>query len=143
MPPLALCTAETAPMRTLGATQWCDAALCAASCIVWIRNCSKEPVRCTRSLLLGILDVHNVGNTAFWNFVPLTYCTTRPEDAPGILHYYSGSGAYGRLDLTDKSPPDPLLMQVSGRTLVFTRTKSNANWAHKELKKNGIAAEVR
>eukprot|EP00959_Pyramimonas_sp_CCMP1952_P304445 6371407-Pyramimonas_sp.AAC.1 len=37
---------------------------------------SKEPVRCTRSLLLGILGVHNVGNTAFWTFVSLVYCTT-------------------------------------------------------------------
>ena len=40
--------------------------------------------------------------------MPLTYCTTHPEDAPGILHYQSGSEAYGRLGLTDKSPPDPL-----------------------------------
>eukprot|EP00976_Prorocentrum_cordatum_P050614 1022090-Prorocentrum_minimum.AAC.2 len=37
-----------------------------------------------------------------------SYRTTHPEDAPGILHYSSGSAAYGRLDLTDKSPLDPL-----------------------------------
>eukprot|EP00959_Pyramimonas_sp_CCMP1952_P031748 666064-Pyramimonas_sp.AAC.1 len=24
---------------------------------------------------------------AFWTFAPLMYCTTHPEDAPGILHY--------------------------------------------------------
>ena len=42
---------------------------------------------------------------AFWTFVPLAYCSTHLEDAPGILHYQSGSEAYGRLDLTDKSPP--------------------------------------
>eukprot|EP00976_Prorocentrum_cordatum_P025566 519668-Prorocentrum_minimum.AAC.1 len=47
----------------------------------------RTPVRCTRSLLLGILDVHNVGNTVFWTFVPFVYCTTHPEDAPGILHF--------------------------------------------------------
>eukprot|EP00959_Pyramimonas_sp_CCMP1952_P330722 6925471-Pyramimonas_sp.AAC.1 len=29
-------------------------------------------------LLLGILGVHNVGNTAFWTVVPLMYCTTHP-----------------------------------------------------------------
>eukprot|EP00959_Pyramimonas_sp_CCMP1952_P190064 3976289-Pyramimonas_sp.AAC.1 len=48
---------------------------------------SKEPVRCTRSLRLGILDVHDVGNTAFWTFVPLVYRTTHSEDAPGMLHF--------------------------------------------------------
>ena len=37
----------------------------------------------------------------------LTYCTTHLEDAPGILHYQSGSEAYGRLDLIDKSPLSP------------------------------------
>eukprot|EP00959_Pyramimonas_sp_CCMP1952_P403130 8446409-Pyramimonas_sp.AAC.3 len=36
------------------------------------------------------------------------YCTTHPEDASGILHFKSGCEAYGRLDLTDKSPPDPV-----------------------------------
>eukprot|EP00959_Pyramimonas_sp_CCMP1952_P132182 2763949-Pyramimonas_sp.AAC.1 len=35
-----------------------------------------EPVPCTRSLLLGILGVYSVGNTAFRTFVPLMYCTT-------------------------------------------------------------------
>eukprot|EP00959_Pyramimonas_sp_CCMP1952_P018168 384760-Pyramimonas_sp.AAC.1 len=33
-----------------------------------------------------------------------TLKTTHPEDAFGILHFTSGSEAYGRLDLTDKSP---------------------------------------
>eukprot|EP00976_Prorocentrum_cordatum_P020281 411909-Prorocentrum_minimum.AAC.6 len=28
--------------------------------------------------------------------MPLTYCTTHPEDAPGTLHSQSGSEAYGR-----------------------------------------------
>ena len=42
--------------------------------------------------------------------MPLTYCTTHPEDVPGILHYQSGSEAYGRLDLTVESPLDPLLL---------------------------------
>eukprot|EP00976_Prorocentrum_cordatum_P062146 1176599-Prorocentrum_minimum.AAC.1 len=45
------------------------------------------PVRWTRSLLLGILDVRNVGNTAFWTFVPLMYCTTHLDGASGILHF--------------------------------------------------------
>eukprot|EP00976_Prorocentrum_cordatum_P102004 1192872-Prorocentrum_minimum.AAC.3 len=47
---------------------------------------SKEPVRGTRSLLLGILGVHNVGNTAFLD---------------------SGSEAHGHLQLTDTSPLTP------------------------------------
>eukprot|EP00959_Pyramimonas_sp_CCMP1952_P406766 8525734-Pyramimonas_sp.AAC.1 len=46
---------------------------------------SKEPVRCTRSFLLGILGVRNVGNTALWTFLPLVYCTTHLEDASGTL----------------------------------------------------------
>eukprot|EP00976_Prorocentrum_cordatum_P076970 1182500-Prorocentrum_minimum.AAC.2 len=37
------------------------------------------------------------------------YCKTHFEAAPGILHFWSGSEAYGRLDVTDKSPPEPLL----------------------------------
>eukprot|EP00959_Pyramimonas_sp_CCMP1952_P128834 2694332-Pyramimonas_sp.AAC.2 len=42
------------------------------------------------------------------------YCTTHPEDAPGILHFYSGTEAYGRLDLTDKPLPSaPLGAQVT------------------------------
>eukprot|EP00959_Pyramimonas_sp_CCMP1952_P427485 8952986-Pyramimonas_sp.AAC.1 len=60
-------------------------------------------------LLPRILGVCNVGNTAFRTFVPLVCCTTRLEDASGILHFKSGSEAYGCLDLTDKSPPEPLL----------------------------------
>eukprot|EP00976_Prorocentrum_cordatum_P112626 1195568-Prorocentrum_minimum.AAC.1 len=34
--------------------------------------------------------VHNVGNAAFWTFVPLVYCTTHLEDAYGTLHFKSG-----------------------------------------------------
>eukprot|EP00976_Prorocentrum_cordatum_P114980 1195932-Prorocentrum_minimum.AAC.4 len=43
--------------------------------------------------LMTTMDVHNVGNTAFWTLVPLVYCTTHPEDASGILHFWSGSEA--------------------------------------------------
>eukprot|EP00976_Prorocentrum_cordatum_P006675 133740-Prorocentrum_minimum.AAC.1 len=35
-------------------------------------------------------------------------CTTHLEDLSGILHFWSGSDAHGRLDLTDTSLPDPL-----------------------------------
>eukprot|EP00976_Prorocentrum_cordatum_P103432 1193464-Prorocentrum_minimum.AAC.1 len=40
---------------------------------------SKEPVRCTQSLLLGILGVHNVGNQRFGRVCPIMYCTTNPD----------------------------------------------------------------
>eukprot|EP00959_Pyramimonas_sp_CCMP1952_P378654 7931889-Pyramimonas_sp.AAC.2 len=33
------------------------------------------------------------------------YFTTHLEDTSGIIHFLSGSEAYGRLDLTDKFPP--------------------------------------
>eukprot|EP00959_Pyramimonas_sp_CCMP1952_P209883 4391369-Pyramimonas_sp.AAC.1 len=68
----------------------------------------QKTIRCTRSLLLGILGVCNVGKTAFWTRVPLMYCTTHLEDASGILHFKSGSAAHGRLHLTDTSPKYPL-----------------------------------
>eukprot|EP00959_Pyramimonas_sp_CCMP1952_P006176 129358-Pyramimonas_sp.AAC.1 len=45
------------------------------------------PVRCSWSVLLGILGVHNAGNTAFWMGVPLVYCTTHLEDVSVIRHF--------------------------------------------------------
>eukprot|EP00959_Pyramimonas_sp_CCMP1952_P266907 5580144-Pyramimonas_sp.AAC.1 len=54
-----------------------------ASCGTWISP--RNALRCARSLALGILGVHNVG-------------------ASGILHFWSGSEAHGRLDLTVDSP---------------------------------------
>eukprot|EP00976_Prorocentrum_cordatum_P067379 1178718-Prorocentrum_minimum.AAC.1 len=44
---------------------------------------------------------------------PYILVTAHLEDAPGILHYLSGSEAYGRLNLIDKSPLD-LLWTSSG-----------------------------
>eukprot|EP00959_Pyramimonas_sp_CCMP1952_P124198 2597049-Pyramimonas_sp.AAC.1 len=39
----------------------------------------SPPAAPLRSLLLGILGVRNAGNTAFWTFMPLVYCTTNPD----------------------------------------------------------------
>eukprot|EP00959_Pyramimonas_sp_CCMP1952_P370723 7764538-Pyramimonas_sp.AAC.1 len=54
------------------------------------RPASSSPLSATfspPSLPPLVHNVHNGGNTAFWTFVPLTYCTTHLEEAPGILHY--------------------------------------------------------
>eukprot|EP00976_Prorocentrum_cordatum_P096026 1190395-Prorocentrum_minimum.AAC.7 len=48
----------------------------------------------------------SASNVLYYN-TPLMYCTTHLEDTSGILHFLSGSEAYERLDLTDRSPVSP------------------------------------
>ena len=60
-----------------------------------IAEMAMLPVKDTREILYRLLKAHFVtlqevpplDPLAFWTFVPLTYCTTHHEDAPGILHY--------------------------------------------------------
>eukprot|EP00976_Prorocentrum_cordatum_P039098 795341-Prorocentrum_minimum.AAC.1 len=61
---------------------------------------SKELVRCTRSLLLGILGVDNVGNTAFWTFVPLAYCCTTHLEVASA----AGAAVRGPLQAAERGP---------------------------------------
>eukprot|EP00976_Prorocentrum_cordatum_P068913 1179328-Prorocentrum_minimum.AAC.2 len=61
-----------------------------ASCRTWISP--RNQSHCTRSLLLGILVVHNAGNTAFWTFVPLMHYGSHPAAVLG-----SGGGGRGYL----------------------------------------------
>eukprot|EP00976_Prorocentrum_cordatum_P028936 588306-Prorocentrum_minimum.AAC.4 len=44
-------------------------------CGTWISPRNQYVAHGARSWERGILGVHNVGNTAFWTFVPLVYCT--------------------------------------------------------------------
>eukprot|EP00976_Prorocentrum_cordatum_P097844 1191152-Prorocentrum_minimum.AAC.2 len=89
---------------------------------------AKKPVRCTRGLLLGIPVVHNVGNTRVLDVcAPRVLCNTHLKYASGILHFYSGSEAHGRLRLTDNSPP-ALDVSIPGCDYAQGATLTNMTW---------------